>query len=143
MSEPHSAQHGPSPGDINMLAPRQEELLPVALQVVNHGTSTSLNAAPVTQHAETHKIDPDFFTTPAKLWCPANRSRTNQLAASSSVEELSPAADTSACRWCAASFSHLVSCHPAELPVACATKWCQPSFANLCVIHGFKTASAA
>ena len=111
MSEPHSAQHAPAKGGMNMLASQQAELPPDSLQVVNHGTSTSLNATPVTKHAETHKIDADFFTMLAKLWCPANISRTNQpnwlALASSSLGELLPAVDISACCWCAAGVRHL------------------------------------
>ena len=149
MSEPHSAQHCPARGVMNMLALQQADLLPHVLQVVNHGNLTSLNAAPVTLQAEAHGIDADFFTLPAKLRCPANMTRTNPanwlaLAASSCAGELLPATDISACRWHAASFSHPFLCH---LAAHQNSSWqiylCHPSSTDLCAIRGCKTALAA
>ena len=73
---------------------------------------------------------------------PANISSTSQpkrpaLAASTCAGELLLAAHISACRWCAAGFRHLVSCHPAAQPNS---SWqisrCHPSFTNLSVIKG-------
>ena len=149
ISEPHSDQHRPAHGVMNMLALQQADLLPHVLQVVNHGNLTSLNAAPVTLHEEAHGIDADFFTLPAKLRCPANMTRTNQanwlaLAASSCAGELLSATDISACRWHAASFSHPFLCHlAAHQNSSWQISLCHPSSTDLCAIRGCKTALAA